>query len=242
VQSHRTPKGSRQRVVAYLGELSAGEQSGWAKLSLKLSGGEQTPDGKIPERVRTLFDLPPVPEPPQMATEEAVLVRLKGVRLERLRDFGDVYLGWCAWRLLGLDGLLNRVLPKGREEVPWHQVAAILTLARFCEPASEHHIETVWYPRTALDGILNVPAEKVHTDRLYNCLDPFMPHKTKIEQHLRKTYQTLFDVKYEILLYDITSTYFEERNRQGSEIGKDTHHTSVCESSDRHWSNTVVTD
>ncbi len=209
VQSYRTPKGSRQKVVAYLGELSAGEQSGWAKLSAKLSGGDQTPDGKGSERVRTLFDLPPVTELPHEAAEEPVLVRLKGVRLERLRDFGDVYLGWCAWRLLGLDGLLNQVLPKGREELPWHQVAAILTLARFCEPSSEHHIETVWYPRTSLDGILNIPAEKVHTDRLYSCLDHLLPHKSKIEQHLRNTYQSLFDVKYEILLYDITSTYFE---------------------------------
>lgn len=209
VQSYRTPKGSRQRVVAYLGELAPGEQSGWAKLSQKLSGGEQTSDKKTSERVRTLFDLPSVPELPQSRSEEAVLVKVKGVRLERLRDFGDVYLGWCAWRLLGLDGLFNRLIPKGREDVPWHQVAAILTLGRLCEPSSEHHIETVWYPRTSLDGILNVPAEKVHTDRLYSCLDLLLPQKSKIEAHLRDTYQTLFDVKYEILLYDITSTYFE---------------------------------
>lgn len=209
VQSHRTPKGSRQKVVAYLGELADGEQSGWAKLSAKLSGGEQAPDGKVSERVRTLFDLPPVPELPQEVADKPVLVRLKGVRLEQLRDFGDVYLGWCAWRLLGLDGLLRQHLPQGREEIPWHQVAVILTLTRFCEPSSEHHIETVWYPRTALDGILDIPAEKVHTDRLYECLDRLLPHKSKIERHLRDKYQTLFDVKYEILLYDITSTYFE---------------------------------
>ena len=222
VKSHRTPKGSRQKVVAYLGELSAGEQSGWAKLSANLSNGEQTADGKVPERVRTLFDLPPVEELPQNANEEAVLVRLKGVRLERLRDFGDVYLGWCAWRLLGLDALLKRLLPRGREDVPWHQIAAILTLARFCEPSSEHHIETVWYPRTALDGILDVPVDKIHTDRLYEGLDRLLPHKTKIEQHLRNTYQTLFDVKYEILLYDITSTYFEG-NCAGNPMAKRGH-------------------
>ncbi len=209
VKSHRTPKGSRQKVVAYLGELSAGEQSGWAKLSAKLSNGEPTADGKVSERIRTLFDLPPATEQPEEVNEEAVLVRLKGVRLERLRDFGDVYLGWCAWRMLELDTLLKRLIPRGREDVPWPQIAAILTLARFCEPSSEHHIETVWYPRTALDGILDVPVDKVHTDRLYEGLDRLLPHKTKIEQHLRNTYQTLFDVKYEILLYDITSTYFE---------------------------------
>ena len=209
VKSHRTPKGSRQTIVAYLGELSAGEQSGWAKLSAKLSQGQQTADGKIPERVRTLFDLPPVPDLPPETSEETVRVRLRDVRPERLRDFGDVYLGWCAWRMLGLDTLLKRLLPSGRETVPWHQIAAILTLARFCEPSSEHHIETVWYPRTALDGILDVPVDKVHTDRLYDGLDRLLPYKAQIEGHLRNQFQTLFDVKFEILLYDITSTYFE---------------------------------
>ena len=209
VQSYRTPKGSRQRVVAYLGELAAGEQSGWAKLSQKLAGKEQTADGKPAERIRTLFQLPPAPVLPPEHSEEAVLVRVKGVRLERSRDFGDVYLGWCAWRLLGLDTFLKKVLPTGREDVPWHQVAAVLTLARLCEPSSEHHIETVWYSRTALDGILNVPAEKIHTDRLYAALDHLLPLKSRLEAHLRDTCQTLFDLKYEILLYDITSTYFE---------------------------------
>jgi hypothetical protein len=82
VQSYRTPKGSRQRVVAYLGELAPGEQSGWAQLSQKLSGGEQSSDKKTPERVRTLFDLPPVPELLQRRSEEAVPVKVKGVRLE----------------------------------------------------------------------------------------------------------------------------------------------------------------
>jgi transposase len=209
VESYRTPKGSRQRVLAYLGELAAGEQSGWAKLSQKLAGKEQTADGKPPERIRTLFQLAPAPELPQEHSEEAVLVRVRGVRLERSRDFGDVYLGWCAWRLLGLDTFLKKVLPAGREDVPWHQMAAVLTLARFCEPSSEHHIETVWYPRTALDGILDIPAEKIHTDRLYAALDHLLPLKSRLEAHLRDTCQTLFDLKYEILLYDITSTYFE---------------------------------
>ena len=204
VQSHRTPNGSRQRVVAYLGELTAGEQSGWAKLSQKLSGAVQPP-----ERVRTLFDLPAAPELPAGTAEETVLVRLKGVRLERLRDFGDIYLGWCAWRMLGLDELLDKLIPRGREEVPWSHVAAILTLARLCEPGSELHIENVWYPRTALDDILGVPVEKVHTDRLYAGLDRLLPHKEKLERRLRDRSQTLFDLKYEILLYDITSTYFE---------------------------------
>ena len=204
VQSHRTPKGSRQRVIAYLGELTAGEQSGWAKLSQKLSG-----TAPCAERVTRLFDLPAPSDVPEDVPEEPVLVRVKDVRLERIRDFGDVYFGWCAWRLLGFDELLERVIPKGREEIPWSRMAAILTLARLCEPSSELHIEDVWYSRTALDDILGVPAEKVHTDRLYAGLDHLLPYKADLERHLRDRTQALFDLKFEVLLYDITSTYFE---------------------------------
>jgi transposase len=104
---------------------------------------------------------------------------------------------------------LAKLIPRGREDVPWSQVAAILTLARLCEPSSERHIENMWYPRTALDDILGVPVEKIHTDRLYAGLDQLLPHKEELERHLRERSQTLFDLKYEILLYDITSTYFE---------------------------------
>ena len=104
-------------------------------------------------------------------TTESVEVKLKGVRFERLRDFGDVWLAWGLWRLLGLDTLLAEKMPDGREEIPWATVAAILTLARFCAPCSELHIEDHWYARTALEDLLGVPAEKVHTDRLYAGLD-----------------------------------------------------------------------
>ena len=88
-------------------------------------------------------------------------------------------------------------------------VAAILTIARFCEPSSELHIEDHWYRRTALEDLLGVPAEKVHTDRLYAGLDQLLPHKESIEKHLKERLGDLFDLKYELLLYDVTSTYFE---------------------------------
>jgi len=112
-------------------------------------------------------------------------VKLKGVRLERLRDFGDVWLALGLWRLLGLDGLLARRMSAGREDVPWPVVAAILAVARFCEPSSELHIEDTWYRRTALDDLVGVAAEQVHTDRLYAGLDQLLPHKEAIEQHLK---------------------------------------------------------
>jgi hypothetical protein len=197
VESIRTERGPRQRVVAHLGELRSGERAGWAALArhLERKGRPQA----------SLFDPPAYPEPP----EEYQVVDLKGLRLERMRDFGDVWLAWGLWRLLGLDGLLQRLMPAGKEEVSWPAVAAILTIARFCEPSSELHIEDTWYPRTALDDLLGVQAAKVHTDRLYDGLDQLLPHKDAIEKHLSARLGELFDLKYDVLFYDITSTYFE---------------------------------
>ena len=129
VESIRTAKGSRHRVVAYLGELKKSEKNGWAQLCHRLNGRARPHP--------SLFDPPHYDDP---IDDEPVLVKLKSIRLERLRDFGDVWLALGLWRLLGLDQLLSHLMPSGREEVSWEQVAAILTIARFCEPSSELHI------------------------------------------------------------------------------------------------------
>ena len=198
VESVRTGRGSRQRVVAYLGELARSEQSGWAQLGRNLSG-KQRPSP-------SLFDPPHYDDP---SDDELVLVDLRGVRLERLRDFGDVWMALGLWRLLGLDTLLAGLAPSGREEIPWPVVAAILTIARLCKPCSKLHVETTWYRGTALEDLLGVAVEKVHTDRLYEGLDWLLPHKPQIEKHLKERLGTLFDLEYDLLLYDVTSTYFE---------------------------------
>lgn len=200
VESYRTAQGSRQRVVSYLGELAAGEEPGWARLGRHLDGERKK---KRPQL--SLFD----PPPPEPCDDEPVLVRLRGVRFERLRGFGDVWLAWGLWRMLGLDELFEGLIASGREEVSWGTVAAILTIARFCEPASELHIEEKWYAKTALEDLLGVPPVKVHTDRLYAGLDKILPHKEAIEKHLRQQLGELFELKCDLLLYDITSTYFE---------------------------------
>ncbi len=198
VESYRTGRGSRQRVVAYLGELKPSERNGWAELGRRMSKRER------PQR--SLFDPPRYDEP---RDDEPVLVKLSGIRMERLRDFGDVWLALGLWRLLGLDKLLSGLLPQGRESVSWERVAAVLTIARFCEPSSELHIADTWYRRTALDDLLGVGEKKVHTDRLYGGLDKLLPHKEVIEKHLKERLGDLFDLQYDLLLYDITSTYFE---------------------------------
>jgi len=210
VETYRTARGPRQRIVSYLGELKESEQSGWAQLSARLNQGVGGGERK-PSRVqRSLFDPPPHDD--DIDTHfgsQPVLVDLKGIRLERTRDFGDVWLAWGLWRLLGLDELLKQEMPEGRADVPWATVAAILSIARFCEPSSELHIETTWYRRTSLEDLLQVPPKKVHTDRLYAGLDELLPQKETIEKHLKQRLGQLFDVDYELLLYDVTSTYFE---------------------------------
>ncbi len=199
-ESYRTAQGSRQRVVAYLGELSADEQDGWTRLSSHLNGEVKT------RPQRTLFD---PPRRDERRDDEPLLVKLSSIRLERTRDFGDIWLAWGLWRLLELDQLLERLIEPGREDVSWATIAAILVIARFCEPSSELHIADTWYRRTALDELLGVAAEQVHTDRLYKGLDQLLPHKEALEKHLRQRLGELFELKCDLLLYDVTSTYFE---------------------------------
>jgi hypothetical protein len=201
VESFRTAKGSRQRVVAYLGELAPGEQDGWAQLGAHLRG-----ETKARRPQLSLFD-PPRRDAPR--DDEPLLVKLSSIRLERMRDFGDVWLAWGLWRMLGFDTLLDERIPAGREAVSWGTVAAILTIARFCEPSSELHIADTWYRQTALEELLGVAPEQVHTDRLYTGLDQLLPHKETIETHLRERFGELFELKCDLLLYDVTSTYFE---------------------------------
>ena len=202
VESYRTAKGSRQRVVAYLGELAAEEQDGWSKLGSHLEG--KSPPPRCLQR--SLFD-PPRQDAPQ--EDEPLLVKLGSIRLERTRDFGDAWLAWGLWRMLSLDEFFGERMERGREDVSWGTMAAILTIARFCEPASELHIADTWYRRTALEELLGVTPEKVHTDRLYKALDQLLPHKDALETHLRKHLGELFELKCDLLLYDVTSTYFE---------------------------------
>src|SRR5271166_5712176 len=136
-------------------------------------------------------------------------VRLKGVRVERSRQFGEVYLALALWRGMGLEQLCKRLLPSGKERVAWARMAAVLVTARFCEPSSELHIAEDWYRRTALCDLLQLAEEQVNKDRLYRSLDHLLMHKAALEAHLAQRCGELFTVQNEVLLYDVTSTYFE---------------------------------
>src|ERR1035441_4974284 len=204
-ETYRTERGPRQRVVASLGKLDEAEAAGlspdWDNLSALLSGEPVTKPAQTP----CLPELSP-------AVAQAPLweqVDVRGIRVERTRDFGEVYLGLALWRRLKLDELLQTLLPAGRESVDWARVAALLTIARFCAQRSELGIAEQWYDTTALDDLLGVASERVNDDRLYRALDELGAHKDALCSHLMERYRQWFGVRFEFLLYDVTSTFFE---------------------------------
>jgi len=188
--------------VAYLGELDASEHRGWGRLALHL-------DGKAAVKAQQLMLFDTVDTHDNDPVPQYVEVDLKGVRVERTRDFGDVFLALTLWRMLGFDELFSKNLPAGREEVSWSLMACVLTIARFVEPDSELHVEDTWYHRTALGQMLAVAAGKVNSARLYRTLDTILPLKSDIETHLKQRVGELFSPDFDLLLYDVTSTYFE---------------------------------
>ena len=192
VRSVRVGRRVIQQTVAQLGELDARGRLQARALARHLIG--------TPEQAG-LFD-----DGQQHVT---VPVRLKGVRVERSRQFGDVYLALALWRGTGLADLCEPLLPSGKEAVPWAKMAAVLVAARLCEPSSELHIAEDGYRRTALGDLLQLDADLVNKDRLYRALDLVLEHKAELEAHLSRRSGELFAVDNEVLLYDVTSTYFE---------------------------------
>ena len=192
VRSVRIGRRVIQQTVAQLGELDAKGRLQAQALARHLIGA--------PEQA-TLFD--------DGTRDVAVPVRLKGIKIERGRQFGDVYLALALWRGTGLADLCANLLPVGKEQVSWEKVAAVLVAARLCEPSSELHIAEDWFRRTALGDLLQLHEEQVNKARLYRALDLILEHKSALEAHLSKRCGELFSAQNEVLLYDVTSTYFE---------------------------------
>jgi transposase len=192
VRSVRVGRRVIQQTVAHLGELDERGRIEARALARHLIG--------VPEQAQ-LFD--------DGTAGETAAVRLKSLRIERSRQFGDVYLALALWRGVGLEELCERLLPAGQERVSWAKMAAVLVTARFCEPSSELHIAEDWYRRTALCDLLQLGDEEVNKDRLYRGLDHLLVHKAALEAHLSRRCGELFAIENEVLLYDVTSTYFE---------------------------------
>lgn len=201
VRTVRTAKGPRQEVVASLGKTPGLDQRGrrgWDNLADLLEGRCPAPrQGQLGQSLER-------EQPPQWAQ-----VDLRGVSVERVRDFGQIYLALSLWRRLGLHQLLQEVIKSGREEVSWELVACILSIARFCGQKSELEVAERWYADSALEDLLGVSFPQINQSRLYRGLDVLHEHKDKLCQHLHERYRSWFGIEFEFLLYDVTSTYFE---------------------------------
>jgi len=220
VETVRTADGPRQRTLCYLGELNGSAHARWQKtVEVFNEQGESTQLKLFPSEA----------EAPDDANVARVLV--KKVRVERTRRFGDCYLGLELWKRLQLDEFLAQHLDGDDADVPWSRVAAVLAINRLCDPGSELAVEQHWYPSTALEDLLHIEKGKINDTRLYRCLDHLLPLKTQIEQHLKQRYGELFQAEFDVLLYDLTSTYVEGMAEENSMMkrGYSRDHRPDCE-------------
>ena len=198
VETYRTERGPRQRVVAHLGGMD--EQG-------RLSFRQVASDDPALQQASLFAE--PAPQWVEVDTSR--------VRVERPRAFGGGWLGLQLLDKLGLRQRLAELLPEGEEEVAWSAMVLVLVLCRLCDPSSELRIAEHLYERSGLAELLGIPAGKVNDDRLYRALDQLLPLKEALETHLKSRLGALFDLDYDLLLYDMTSTHFEglcERNAQ----------------------------
>jgi transposase len=192
VESYRTQNGPRQRTVAYLGQIDEASRL----------GVQQAAAPRVPSSQRRLFA--------ESETEPRyVEIDRTRVRVENCRQFGGPWLALELVKRLRLHEFLKRALPRGQEHVPWSLTALILVISRLCEPSSELRIAEHFYRQSALCDLLGVSIDKVDDNRLYRGLDEVLPLKQALEKFLKEQFGELFAIEYDLLLYDVTSTYFE---------------------------------
>jgi transposase len=200
VESVRTEAGPRQQVVAHLGELNADQERRWQRtVVFHNRQGDAQQLRLFPDD-----DNVPLPDDP-----DVVRVRIGDVGWSNPRDFGNVYLARWLWNLLDLDAIIARHVPQGKETVRPADVVAIEVINRLCTPCSEFALAEHWYASTALEDLLGVPDETITKDRLYRTLDQLLKGQVAIENDLKDRLQGLFQLEYDLLLYDLTSSYFE---------------------------------
>ena len=212
VESYRSERGPRQRVVAYLGDAEENLRTGIKDVATGRNGTQQT----------QFFHETPVPE--------WVEVDPKDVRVERVKDFGGYWFGLQVLEKLGINNFFKRILGQGNEDISWSVMAATLVLMRLCHPSSELRIAEELFDQSALVDLLGIPAEKVNDDRLYRALDILLPHKAELEKYLKERLGELFKLEYDLLFYDITSTYFEGESKRnaGAKHGYSRDHRPDC--------------
>ena len=197
VSSSRNPV---QRPVLYLGEINDSQKEAWRKTLEVFDENSQ--------RYRSMSLFPEDREIP-VESVDSIQVKLSEIKLENARAYGDCWLGCHLWRQLKLDEFWKEQFGQGREGVPWDQVLELLVVNRLIDPGSEFRVHRLWFVQSAMADLLGADFAVAAKDRLYRCLDRLLAHKQTLFQHLRQRWQDLFQAQYEVLLYDLTSTYFE---------------------------------
>jgi hypothetical protein len=190
VESYRTERGVRQRIVGYIGDVTGRKAKQYKQAVERCDSYQQ--DFFSPEEL------------PEHSTIET-----RKTRTERQRQFGGVWLGNKLFEKLGLDAYFSSQIERGFEEVDWPSVIKVLVLSRFCRPSSELYIAEHFYEQAAFEDFLGIPASKIYDNRLYRGLDKLLPHKEGLERYLKERLGSLFGISYDLFLYDVTSTYFE---------------------------------
>jgi len=206
VESRRLDGGRvAQRQLLYLGEINDSQEAAWRK-SIEVFDEDKAESGQA-----ALFpDDRPIP-----ADEvNALSLRMTEMRLLRPRSFGDCWLSCLLWSELGLDQFWREQFDDERGGVPWEKVLQLLAVNRLCDPGSEFAVHRHWFLHSAMDELLDCDFAVAEKDRLYRCLDRVLAHKDALCQHLAERWKTLFDARFDILLYDLTSTYFEGGSEQ----------------------------
>lgn len=189
-----------QRTVLYLGEINDSQRAAWQK---SLEVFDET--GEATRQIRLFPEDRPLPED----ALDAVQVKLSEMRLCRPRSFGDCWLGVTLWTQLELDHFWDACLPEGREAVRWSKVLQLLVVNRLIAPGSEWSVHRHWFEQSAMDQLLGEDFVLAEKNRLYRCLDRLLPHQPALFSHLKQRWCDLFSARFDLLLYDLTSTYFE---------------------------------
>ena len=206
VENRRLSSGKvAQRQVLYLGEINDSQQAGWRK-TLEVFDEQQ--------QKFTPLSLFPEDRPVPADAIDSMRVRLSEMKLERARSYGNCWLGCELWRQLELDQFWSEKLPQGRESVSWAQVLQLLVVNRLIDPGSEFRLHRQWFDESAMDVLLGQDFAVAEKDRLYRCLDRVLKHKRDLFVHLQQRWKDLFDAEFDLLLYDLSSTYVEGEAEQ----------------------------
>jgi len=205
MESRRLQSGKvAQRRVLYLGEINDSQQAAWRK-TLEVFDEEKQQYRKL-----SLFS----EDRGEAADLDAVQVKLGQMQLRRSRPYGNCWLGCELWKQLELDQFWERKLPRGREGVAWTKVLELLVVNRLIDPGSEFRVHHHWFDQSAMDVLLGVDFQVAEKDRLYRCLDRLLEHRQDLFVHLQQRWRQLFEAQFDLVLYDLTSTYVEGEAEQ----------------------------